>query len=166
MPLPGKSWIDSSQVCDNVKDCNHGEDECQNCYAVKTNGSGLASDRNMVQNQVARYYMVVAAFLIISLNIFAGIEVYRQVRETRTAKVDKLILLTVCFYDMIMGFCVGFSFVKTMIITGKYCLHDSEWRSSMQCKLLGCFFSFSAHGSLFMISLLSLTRCYKVAFDR
>ena len=161
----GKKWIDSSEVCDNIKDCNYGEDECQNC-AVKTNMSGIASDRSMVQNQVARYYMVVAAFLIISLNIFAGIEICQQARETRMAQVDQLILMTVCFYDMIMGCCVGFSFVKTMILSGKYCLHDSEWRSSLQCKLLGCFFSFSAHGSLFMISLMSLTRCYKCVFDR
>ena len=110
--------------------------------------------------------MVVGKALTLSLNIFATIEIARNDAESRTAKVDKLILLVLSGYDMLMGLCVGFTFVKSMIYSGKYCLHDREWRASLQCKILGCLFSFSAHGSLLMVSILSLTRCYKCVFNR
>ena len=164
----GRAWIESSQVCDSFKDCDNGEDECQGCFAGAHSAtkSGVASDRNMVQNPGIRYYMAVTAFLIVSLNTFAEIEFYRMAPETVTGKVDKCILLIVGCYDLMMGLCVGCTFAKTMIMSGKYCLRDSEWRSSMQCKLLGCCFSFSAHGSLFMISMMSLTRCYKCVLDK
>jgi len=155
-------WVMLSEVCDHKKDCPQGDDECQGCVE----SSGVASDLDMVQNKVIRYYMIIAAVMIVVLNVFAGIEVYKLEPESRTGKVDRLILMTVCFYDTLMGGCLGFTFVKSMVFSGKYCTHDSEWRSSLQCKLLGCFFSFAAHGSLVMISLMSLTRCYKCVFDR
>ena len=158
-------WVMASEVCDNKKDCPQGDDECQGCSTLDGT-SGVASDLYMVQNTVIRYYMVIAAVIIIILNIFAVYEVYIMEPESRTAKVDRLFLMAVCFYDMLMGCCMGFTFVKSMIFSGKYCLSDFDWRASLQCKLLGFCFSFAAHGSLATISLISLTRCYKCVFDR
>ena len=64
--------------------------------------------------------MVIAAVGIVVLNLFASVEVYRREPESRTGKVDRLILLTVCGYDMLMGCCLGFTFVKSMIFSGKF----------------------------------------------
>ena len=158
------TWIDADKVCDNNKDCPAGDDECQGC--INKDGTSVGSDTNMVESIVIRCFMVVGTALSLSLNIFAGIEIARKDAESRTAKVDKLILLVLSGYDMLTGLCVGFTFVKSMIYSGKYCLHDREWRASLQCKILGCLFSFSAHGSLLMVSILSLTRCYKCVFNR
>ena len=156
-------WVMASEVCDYKKDCPQGDDECQAC---STNSSGVASDQDMVQHGIIRYYMVISAAMIILLNMFAVYEVYSQKPESITGKVDRLILIVLCFYDMVMGCCVGFTFAKSMMFSGEYCLSDFDWRASLQCKLLGFFFSFSVHGSLVMISLLSFTRCHKLVFDR
>ena len=118
-------WVMLSEVCDHKKDCPQGDDECQDCSA-KTNSSGVASDLDMVQNRVIRYYMVIAALMIVVLNVFAMIEVYKMKPESKTGKVDRLILGTVCFYDTLMGGCLGFTFVKSMVFSGKYCAHDNE----------------------------------------
>ena len=37
---------------------------------------------------------------------------------------------------------------------------------SIQCKILGSVFTLSGHGSLLMVALVSLTRCYKCVFER
>ena len=152
-------WIKKSQVCDNNKDCPEGEDECQAC-------SGVSSDRELVKHKGLCVYMIVTAVLIILLNIFAGVEIFCRDYATTSGKVDKIILFTVCFYDTLMGLYLAFVFVKNMIFSGNYCVHDGSWRRSIQCKLLGCLFTFSVHGSLAMVSLMSLTRCYKCVFER
>ena len=155
-------WIKSSQVCDNNKDCPGGEDECQECG----DRGGVSNDRQLVQSTGMIIYMIVFAVFIILFNIFAGVEVYRKDPGTTALKVDKILLFTVCFYDTLMGLVLGFIFAMTMIFSGEYCVHDSIWRRSIKCKILGCVFTLSVHGSLATVSLMSLTRCYKCVFGK
>ena len=157
-------WIAEERRCDNKKDCSNGKDECDNCTGKRT--AGVASDQYMVQNRGMRGYMSAVSVLTVTMNVFAGVEIYRRDVDTRAGRVDKLFLITLCAYDTLMGLCVGVTFIKTINYSGNYCLKDNEWRASLQCKLLGCCFTLAAHGSLLTVSMISLTRCYKVAFDR
>ena len=157
-------WIAVDRRCDNKKDCSNGKDECDNCTGKLT--AGVASDQYMVQNRGMRGYMSAVSVLTVAMNIFAGAETYWKETNSRAGRVDKLFLITLCAYDALMGLCVGFTFIKTIIYSGNYCLKDNDWRTSLQCKLLGCFFTLAAHGSLLTVSMISLTRCYKVAFGR
>ena len=157
-------WIALDKRCDNKKDCSNGKDECDNCTGKRT--AGVASDQFMVQSRGMRSYMIAVSVLTVTMNVFAAVEIYRRDVDTRAGRVDKLFLITLCAYDTLMGLCVGVTFIKTIIYSGNYCLKDDEWRSSLQCKLLGCCFTLAAHGSLLTVSMISLTRCYKVAFDR
>ena len=157
-------WIALEKRCDNKKDCSNGKDECDNCSGKRA--AGVASDQFMVQSRGIRGYMIAVSVLIVTMNVFAGVEFYRRESATRAGRVDKLFLITLCAFDTLMGLCVGFTFIKTIIYSGNYCLKDNEWRASLQCKLLGCCFTLAAHGSLLTVSMISLTRCYKVAFDR
>ena len=156
-------WIEKKLVCDNNQDCPRGDDECQDCVSKTSN---VAADKEMIQNKWVGLYMVVTSAMIIILNIFAGIEILGKDPDSGTELVDRLIPLSVCAYDMLMGFCVGFTFVKAIMFSGKYCLHDSDWRASLECKLLGCFYNISSHGSLIMISLMAFTQCYKCVLGR
>ena len=157
-------WISEDMRCDNKKDCSNGKDECDNCTGKRT--AGVASDQYMVQRIGMRGYMIIVSVLIVIMNVCAGVEIYRNETTSRASKVDKLFLITLCAYDALMGLCVGFTFVKSIVYSGNYCLKDNEWRASLQCKFLGCCFTLAAHGSLLTVSMISLTRCYKVAFDR
>ena len=47
---------------------------------------------------------------------------------------------------------------------GDYCINDEIWRSSSVCVALGLLFSVSSHGSLLLISFMSLLRCFKCIF--
>ena len=157
-------WISEDKRCDNKKDCSNGKDECDNCSGKRT--AGVASDQYMVQGRGMRGYMIVVSVLTVTMNVCAGVEIYRKDTTSREFKVDKLFLITLCAYDALMGLCVGFTFFKSIVYSGNYCLKDYEWRTSMQCKFLGCCFTLAAHGSLLTVSMISLTRCYKVVFDR
>ena len=157
-------WIAIDKHCDNKKDCSNGKDECDNCTGKRT--AGIASDQFLVQGRGMRGYMIVVSVLIVTMNVCAGVEIYRKETNSRPGRVDKLFLITLCAYDALMGLCVGFTFFKSIVYSGNYCLKDNEWRASLQCKFLGCCFTLAAHGSLLTVSMISLTRCYKVAFDR
>ena len=157
-------WIALDKLCDNKKDCSNGKDECDNCTGRRT--AGVASDQFMVQSRGMRNYMIVVSVLTVTMNVFAGSEIYRRDVDTRAGRVDKVFLITLCAYDALMGLCVGFTFIKATIFSGNYCLKDNEWRASLQCKLLGCCFTLAAHGSLLTVSMMSLTRCYKLVFNR
>ena len=157
-------WIAEDKRCDNKKDCSKGKDECDNCTGKRT--AGIASDQYMVQNIGMRGYMSAVSVLAVAMNMFAGAETYRKETNSRAGRVDKLFLITLCAYDALMGLCVGVTFIKTMIYSSNYCLKDNEWRASLQCKLLGCCFTLAADGSLLTVSMISLTRCYKVAIGR
>ena len=157
-------WIAEDRRCDNKKDCSNGKDECDNCTGKRT--AGVASDQYMVQNIGMRGYMSAVSVLTVAMNMFAGAETYWKDTNSRAVRVDKLFLITLCAYDALMGLCVGVTFIKTTVYSGNYCLKDNEWRASLQCKLLGCCFTLAAHGSLLTVSMISLTRCYKVAFGR
>ena len=104
--------------------------------------------------------------LIFLLNSVAAWDVFLKKAQSPSAKVDKLILLSVCFYDTLMGVYLTYISTVSFIFSNQYCKNDGEWRTGLQCKLLGCLFTFSSHGSLFMVSFTSLTRYCKCVLQR
>ena len=155
-------WIDPRLVCNSNKECPGGDDECQNCFGE----SSTASDTEMIHNTFIVILIVVECVLILVLNAIAVWDICMQEATTEPAKVNKLNLLSICFYDTLMGFYLAYIFTKSVRLTGNYCLKDYEWRSSLQCRLLGVLFTFSMHGSLFMVSISSITRCRRCVFNR
>jgi len=96
--------------------------------------------------------------MILGLNAIAVYTNWKREVTTAAGEIDKGIIFLVCFYDGIMGIYTMIIFIKSQLFSGAYCLHDFEWRSSNMCKALGFLFTFSAHGSLFTISLMSVIR--------
>ena len=120
----------------------------------------------MIRHVSIQVWIVLECGLIFLLNSVAVWDVYLKKAETQSAKVDKLILLSVCFYDTLMGVYLTYIFIVSIIFSDQYCMNDGEWRTGIQCRILGCLFTFSSHGSLFMISLTSLTRYCKCVLQR
>ena len=153
-------WIDESLVCNTYKDCPGGDDECQTCL------SGFASDTRMIQYISIRILIIVECVLILFLNAAAVWDIYNKESVSQAAKVDKFILLSICFYDTLMGLYLGYIFVKSVLFADDYCKNDYLWRSGLACRFLGVLFTFSVHGSLFMVSMTSLTRSFKCILNR
>ena len=158
-------WVDRSLVCNMHKDCPLGDDECQDCLSSKR-GMGVASDDQMIKNMSIKVLIIVECVLIISLNMIAAWDISTKDVGSKSAKVDRLAILSLCIYDTLMGVYLGYIFTKSIMFSGKYCLNDHNWRLGLQCKGLGVLFTFSAHGSLLMISMISITRCCKCVLDK
>lgn len=59
-----------------------------------------------------------------------------------------------------MGIYLCFIVVASVVLRykGDYCVLSDWWRSSVYCDILGVIFSFSTHGSLLIVSLMSIVR--------
>ena len=159
------SWIDAGLVCNSYKDCPGGDDECQDCQGDGS-GSSISSSERMIHSYPIQAWISIECLLIFLFNSVVVWDVGLKKAGTDCAKVDKLILLSVCFYDTLMGFYLACTFAKSIMFSSAYCQADFEWRSSLGCTLLGCLFTFSTHGSLLMVSFSSLTRYFKCVLQR
>ena len=162
------SWVDHSLLCNMHQDCPLGDDECQNCMSDRANDVGIASDTQMIKNISIKALIIIECLLILVLNSIAIAvwDVSTKKTESKPAKIDRLIIISLSVYDSLMGVYLGYIFIKSIIFSDKYCLNDSQWRLGVQCKALGMLFTLSAHGSLLMISMMSLLRCCKCVLGR
>ena len=160
------SWVDHTLLCNMHQDCPLGDDECQDCLSDRANGVGIASNTQMIKNISIKVLIVIECMLILVLNTIAVWDVSTKKIESKSGKIDRLIIISLSVYDSLMGVYLGYIFIKSIIFSDKYCLKDFQWRSGIQCKALGMLFTLSAHGSLLMISMMSLLRCCKCVLGR
>ena len=97
--------------------------------------------------------------MIIVLNAMAARTIFRT--NIYIYGSDRITLLSLCFYDALMGVYLGGISIKSYMLPGTYCAYDSVWRTGWSCKLLGFLFTFSTHGSLLMTALISVLHCFK-----
>ena len=159
-------WVYPSLLCNKHQDCPLGDDECQDCMSDMANGVGIASETQMIKSISIKVLIVIECLLILVLNTIAVWDVSTKKTETKAGKIDRLIIISLSVYDSIMGVYLGYIFIKSIIFSDKYCLNDFQWRSGIQCKALGILFTLSAHGSLLMISMMSLLRFCKCVLGR
>ena len=162
------SWVDSSLLCNMHQDCPLGDDECQDCMSdmTKSNDVGITSNTQMIKNTFIKVLIIIECLLILVLNTIAVWDVSTKKTESKSAKIDQLIIISLSVYDSLMGVYLGYIFIKSIIFSDKYCLNDSQWRLGIQCKALGMLFTLSSHGSLLMISMMSLLRYCKCVLGR
>ena len=151
------SWILTSQVCDNYKDCNNGRDEC-GCSSGNLGSSNILLKSHLLEAVIMTY-----GLLMIVINLHVCYYTYKAEQMTKAGEIDKVLRLQICFYDLLMGVYMVVLVVASIILgnKGDYCINDEIWRSSSVCVALGLLFSVSSHGSLLLISFVSLLRCIK-----
>ena len=152
------TWINESLVCDKKKDCFNGKDECSGCT---TDSSG--SFQLMVESKLVIVFATFGGVIIMIINIFVGLKTLHENPNSKAAQIDKILRLSLCFYDFQMGVYL-FSMIialAVLMVKGDYCEFDEDWRASVTCMMLGVIFSVSSHGSLFVIGIMSMIRCLK-----
>ena len=150
-------WISPEKVCDNIKDCSNGWDECQQCTK-----SSFSSSKFLIKSTPAFLLTVLSGISMIALNVAVGYRCYTNTPRNDAGKVDRMMCLHVFFFDCLMGVykcsIAGVSWV--LALKGDYCLFDHDWRSSIFCSTLGILFSIASHGSLMAIAIISIVRCF------
>ena len=150
-------WVSNEQRCDHVKDCTNGADECAGCEM-----GAFSSTNFLIRSQAVFYAALIGGVIIIVLNFRLGVKCYMSVPTSHTAELDRMVRLQVYFYDLLMGTYLCFIVLAALLIKflkGDYCQFDREWRSSNFCSIMGIIFTFSSHGSLLSITLMSAIRC-------
>ena len=155
-------WVDEDKVCDNVKDCLKGADECGICQFEE-----LSSSAFLIKSKVVFSVTVIMGFLIISLNIREGYKCWNTTCSSKVYNIDKVFLIQIFFHDTLTGvyLCCIVAAAVLLQYKGDYCQLEEIWRASPFCSFLGVLFSFSSHGSLMLIAFMSITRflsCYKM----
>ena len=158
-------WVHEDKVCDNEKDCGNGADECGTCpFEV------LSTSKFLIHSKIVLAVTSLMGILIIVANVTEGYKCWFMPCATKSKAVDRLLLLQVFLYDTLMGvymLCIVFA-AAYLEFKGDYCMLEREWRASPYCSALGVIFSFSSHGSLLAIALISITRflvCHSLVAD-
>ena len=154
-PNQTAEWVHVDKVCDNVKDCFNGTDECGVCQFEV-----LSSSEFLIQSKIVLALASIMGLLIISLNVNEGFRCWAMTCSSKIKAIDRVFLLQIFFYDILMGGYLCFIVIAAVVLKlkGDYCEIEQQWRASMFCASLGVLFSFSSHGSLLAIASVSITR--------
>ena len=152
------TWINESLVCDRKKDCTNGKDECSGCTV-----DGSESVEFMVESKLIAGLASFGSLSIMILNISVGLTNFYENPTSKAARIDRILRLSICFYDFLMGVYLFFMIVASIVlkVKGDYCQSDEDWRAGVPCMMLGVTFSVSSHGSLIVIGIMSILRCLK-----
>ena len=156
-----KISIDVSQVCNDVADCDGGEDErdCSNTVDQKL----FSSDSEMISNLVFRIAFWLNSFLII---IATAIVVVRKTKLLKTTNLsDSLrcqhtIILNITIADFIMGVYLLAIAVHSSVYSGYYGQVDLWWRSSRRCSIIGSLAVISSEASCLLMIVLTAFRLH------
>ena len=164
-PNQTAEWVHVDKVCDNIKDCINGTDECGVCQF-----EALSSSEFLIQSKIVLALASIMGLLIISLNLNEGFRCWAMTCRSKIKAIDRVFLLQIFFYDILMGGYLCFIVIAAVVLKlkGDYCEIEQQWRASMFCASLGVLFSFSSHGSLLAIASVSITRfltCHSLLFE-
>ncbi|KAL5248016.1 hypothetical protein ACHWQZ_G017253 [Mnemiopsis leidyi] len=148
-------WVNTDKVCDSVKDCPNGADECGTCQF-----EALSTSEFLIQSKIIVALTCMMGAVIISLNAKEGYKCWKMDCSSKNKAVDRIFLLQIFLYDGMMGLYLCLIVLAAIILKfkGDYCIIEQDWRASLFCPVLGVIFSMSSHGSLSVITLVSITR--------
>eukprot|EP00116_Pleurobrachia_bachei_P003984 sb/3464246/ len=152
-------WVTPDKVCNGFKDCENGQDECAGCSR-----GFLSSDENIIKNNFLLSVCVTVMACTLMANCYNLWEIDYQTQEHDHVRVERVLKVTLIAYDLAMALYLAILLGSNIRYYGRYCNHDSEWRSGILCDVMGVVFSTSAHGSLLIVLIMSVTRAYKCAF--
>ena len=133
-----KVSIDVSQVCNDVVDCDYGEDE-RNC-SITVGKKLFSSDTEMIDNLVFQIAFWVNGFVIILatlLVIIRKVKLLKTATLTDSLRCQHAIILNISIADFIMGLYLLTVAVHSSIYSGYYGQVDIAWRSSWKCSVTG-----------------------------
>ena len=149
-------WIPAHKKCDQVKDCPNSMDECN----IDCGLGNIASPKSLIKSNALSCLNGIFGLAVLILNVRSGYKAIKSDPSNFIAKTDRLMCIQIFVYDFIMGIYLCFIVLASLFLRykGDYCVLSDWWRSSVYCDILGVIFSFATHGSLLIVSLMSIVR--------
>ena len=160
----GKLSIDVIQVCDGNSDCNDNSDEA-NCSG-ESDQALFSSDTEMITNPILRSVFWIIGLFVIFANVYVIIRttlVIKNRNVSPTLRFQYVIILNISIADLLMGVYLLAIAVYSARYSGIYGSVDYEWRSSLQCLIIGFLSIISSESSCFCMVLLTAFRLTNIS---
>ena len=151
--------IDELQVCNGIMDCDDNSDE-QNCYQTS-----FSSDTEMIDNPAINAAIWIIGIMVVSGNlyvIFNSIVDLRQKKKLQGVEFQQIIILNISIADFIMGIYLLSIAAYNASFSGFYGVMDREWRSSLNCSIIGSLVVISSQASCFLMVVLTAFRLINI----
>ena len=147
-----KSYIPLSSVCDGQYDCLDFSDESSCCH------------RMLIKDRILMISSWIIGTLSLILNGVTQAQNLYTIKFVKTSSelMDRILITFICFGDWLIE-CYLFTLAVTDVYFGNsFCSKQSDWLTSSPCSILGVVSTLGSQISLFSMTILSVTRLYKI----
>ena len=157
------SLISPEQVCNNHFDCYDGSDER---FCDVKEGSNLYSSvsKFIKSDFMLSLFWIIGSMVIVgnSVVIITTIKFLRTTVSTDALKLQYLIVLNIACADFIMGIYLLTIAAHSVYYLGSIKALGFEWRTSLQCSIIGSLVVISSEASCILMVILTSFRLYNV----
>ena len=157
-----KISIDVLQICDGITDCDDHSDEkdCSDTLVFSSNTEMIAEPAIKAAFWIIGIVVIFGNFYV----IVASISILKKKKTLQGVGFQQIIILNISIADFIMGVYLLTIAAYSESFSGQYGDVDHEWRSSLECSVIGSLVVISSQTSCFLMVVLTAFRLTNVVY--
>ena len=152
----GTKNISLDKKLDGTSDCKDFSDECTFV------NDDYSSSKEMIRDVVLKLYFWVVSVIIMFGNscifYFTLKKLDRSRAKSSVLYFNRILIGNLALSDSLMGIVLFTLLIKSHLLSGEYCEHEFEWRTSHTCNFIGVLSSVSSQTSINLVVLMTVLR--------